>query len=235
MDMLDLDKLMRDSKVFERITEGTVDDSAYNAVTQCINESAIMESREEVEGILSRGNDVNDRLDFADLERTINGALGITESAKPKIESDKKEKEMKTQPINEAAANPSTGVDSAEKFLKAQPVKQKEFVKAKTDSKDSTELDAANTNSEHVVTEHKSNKSVEKQAESSMKEMQKDADDNKEWEENSKKQEKAEAKSVLKENADKYIGFIESLKTDENAKYINGIIEAFNVTIKPLI
>lgn len=235
MDMLDLDKLMRDAKVFEKITEGTVDDSAYNAVTQCINESAIMESREEVEGILSRGNDVNDRLDFSDLEKTINGALGLAESAEPKIENDKKETEMKTEPINEAAANPSAGVDSADKFLKAEPVKQKEFVKAKTDSKDSKALDTANTNGEHDVTEHKSDTSVEKQAESSMKEMQKDADGNKEWEENSKKQEKAEAKAVLKENADKYIGFIESLKNDENAKYINGIIEAFDITIRPLI
>lgn len=233
MDMLDLDKLNKEAKIFEKITEGVVDDVAYNAVTKSINESVIDDTREEIEGILSRGNDVNNRMDFDDLEKTINGALGITESAEPK--NDQKEPEMKTESLNEAtAANPSAGVDSAEKFLKADAVKQTDFVKAKTDSKESKELDAANSNTEHDVTEHKSEGSVEKQAEGSMKEMQKGADGNKEWEENSKTQEEAEAKSVLSEAADKYVAFANSIKTDDNAKVVDGLVEAFNLLIKPL-
>lgn len=233
--MLDLDKLNKDAKVFEQITDSTFDNSAYNAVTQSINESVSLESREDVEKIISNGNDVNDRLDFSDLEKTVKGAFGIAESAEPEIKKDEKETEMKTESINEAAANPSAGVDTADKFLKADPVKQTDFVKAKTGSKDSKELNAANTNSEHDVTEHSSDEAVEKQAEGTMKEMQKGADGNKEWEEVAKKQAEAEAKSVLKENADKYEQFVKGLKNDANAKYIDGILEAFNVAIKPLI
>lgn len=263
--MLDLDKLNKEAHVFARIMEGTLDDSAYNAVTQSINESVSNDTREEITGILSRGYDVNDRLDFADLERSVNGAFGITESADPKLDkvgeedSDlnndgdvdeqdayiankretinskiKKEEPMKN--INEAnTANPSSGVDSAEKFLKADAVKQTDFVTAKTGSKKSTELDTANTNTEHNVTEHKSNDTVEKQADRSMKEMQSCADDKKEFIEMAKTQSEAEAKAVLKENADKYSKFVASLKTDENAKYIDGILEAFELSIKSLI
>lgn len=265
MDMLDLDKLMRDANVFDRITEGTMDDSAYNAVTQSINEGVINDTRAEIEGILSRGNDVNDRLDFADLERSVNGVFGITESAEPKLDKVDKEdedinndgnidnqdayiankrktvesnikKEEKMKNINEAnAANPSGGVDSAEKFLKADAVKQTDFVTAKTGSKESKELDKANTNTEHSVTEHKADDTVEKQADSSMKDMQKGADGNKKFEEVAKTQPEAEAKAVLKENADKFEAFVESIKNDENSKYIQGVLEAYAVSIKPLI
>lgn len=263
--MLDLDKLNRTANMFNQITDGTMDDYAYNATTQVINEGVIDDTREEIEGIISRGNDVNDRLDFADLERSVNGAFGITESATPKLdEVDKEdadinndgkvddqdtyiankretietniEKEDNMKKLNEAStANPSGGVDSAEKFLNAAAVKQTDFVTAKTGSKESKELDNANTNTEHNVTEHKADDSVEKQADSSMKEMQKGADGNKEFVEVAKKQETAEAKSVLKENADKYSAFVESLKTDDNAKYIDGILEAFDLAIKSLI
>jgi hypothetical protein len=265
MDMLDLDKLNKEAQVFERITDGTVDDTAYNAVTQSINEGVINDTREEIEGILSKGHDVNDRLDFTDLEKSVNGAFGITEAADPKLDKvgeedadvnndgevdeqdeyikNKREtieseikKEDKMENINEAsAANPSGGVDSAEKFLKADAVKQTDFVTAKTGSKESKELDEANTNTEHSVTEHSSDDSVEKQADNSMKEMQKGAEDNKEFVEVAKTQVDAEAKSVLKENADKFESFVSSLKNEENAKYIDGILEAYGLSIKSLI
>lgn len=265
MDILGLNKLMDKIDLFDNIANGTMDNSAYNAVTQSINESVVNNTSDEIKNIISKGNDVNDRLDFADLERSINGAFGIVESAEPKLDKVDKEdndinndgkvntqdtyiankretiesnieKEKNMKKINEATtANPSSGVDSAEKFLKADAVKQTDFVKAKTGSKESTALNTANTNTEHAVTEHKAGDTVEKQADSSMKDMQKGADGNKKFEEVAKTQPEAEAKSVLKENAEKYSAFVESLKTDDNAKYINGILEAFDLSIKSLI
>ncbi len=205
MDFLDFDKLNAQVSICENIADTVTDDSEYNAVTKRSN-TTMMEAQEDVGNIIRNGNNINNKVDFAALENAVNSALGVK------------------KPMNE-------NVDTAEKFLTAKPIKQTDFVEEKTAAKESKEMETYNTNTEHKVTEHKSANAVEKQADAVVKEKQKDADSKKEWEENSKKQIKAEAKAILKENATKYVTFVESLRDTENSKLIDGVIKAFNVVM----
>lgn len=205
MDFLDFDKLNAQVSICENIAATVTDDSEYNAVTKRSN-TTMMEAQEDVGNIIRNGKSINNKVDFAALENAVNSALGVK------------------KPMNE-------NVDTAEKFLAAKPIKQTDFVEEKTAAKESKEMETYNTNTEHKVTEHKSANAVEKQADAVVKEKQKDADSKKEWEENSKKQIKAEAKAILKENATKYVTFVESLRDTENSKLIDGVIKAFNVVM----
>lgn len=205
MDFLDFDKLNAQVSICENIAATVTDDSEYNAVTKRSN-TTMMEAQEDVGNIIRNGKSINNKVDFAALENAVNSALGVK------------------KPMNE-------NVDTAEKFLTAKPIKQTDFVEEKTAAKESKEMETYNTNTEHKVTEHKSANAVEKQADAVVKEKQKDADSKKEWEENSKKQIKAEAKAILKENATKYVTFVESLRDTENSKLIDGVIKAFNVVM----
>ncbi len=205
MDFLDFDKLNAQVSICENIAATVTDDSEYNAVTKRSN-TTMMEAQEDVGNIIRNGKNINNKVDFAALENAVNSALGVK------------------KPMNE-------NVDTAEKFLAAKPIKQTDFVEEKTAAKESKEMETYNTNTEHKVTEHKSANAVEKQADAVVKEKQKDADSKKEWEENSKKQIKAEAKAILKENATKYVTFVESLRDTENSKLIDGVIKAFNVVM----
>jgi hypothetical protein len=205
MDFLDFDKLNAQVSICENIAATVTDDSEYNAVTKRSN-TTMMEAQEDVGNIIRNGKNINNKVDFAALENAVNSALGVK------------------KPMNE-------NVDTAEKFLAAKPIKQTDFVEQKTAAKESKEMETYNTNTEHKVTEHKSANAVEKQADAVVKEKQKDADSKKEWEENSKKQIKAEAKAILKENATKYVTFVESLRDTENSKLIDGVIKAFNVVM----
>jgi hypothetical protein len=205
MDFLDFDKLNAQVSICENIAATVTDDSEYNAVTKRSN-TTMMEAQEDVGNIIRNGKSINNKVDFAALENAVNSALGVK------------------KPLNE-------NVDTADKFLNAKPIKQTDFVEEKTAAKESKEMETYNTNTEHKVTEHKSANAVEKQADAVVKEKQKDADSKKEWEENSKKQIKAEAKAILKENATKYVTFVESLRDTENSKLIDGVIKAFNVVM----
>lgn len=205
MDFLDFDKLNAQVSICENIAATVTDDSEYNAVTKRSN-TTMMEAQEDVGNILRNGKSINNKVDFSALEDAVNNALGVK------------------KPMNEA-------IDTADKFLNAKPIKQTDFVEEKTAAKESKEMETYNTNTEHKVTEHKSADAVEKQADAVVKEKQKGADANKEWEENSKKQIKAEAKAILKENATKYVAFVESLRDTDNSKLIDGVIKAFNVVM----
>jgi hypothetical protein len=205
MDFLDFDKLNAQVSICENIASTVTDDSEYNAVTKRSN-TTMMEAQEDVGNIIRNGKSINNKVDFAALENAVNSALGVK------------------KPLNE-------NIDTADKFLNAKPIKQTDFVEEKTAAKESKEMETYNTNTEHKVTEHKSANAVEKQADAVVKEKQKDADSKKEWEENSKKQIKAEAKAILKENATKYVTFVESLRDTENSKLIDGVIKAFNVVM----
>lgn len=221
MELFYLEKLMEEAHIAEKIAEGIVDDVAYNAVTQTINESVIMEAQYEAEKVLSHGKDLRGDINLSDLAQEVNSAFGLTESVSD-INSDKPTEDNTMKAKVENAANPSAGITNADAFLNATPIKQKDFVTAKTASKVSSELAAANTNTEDVVTVQPNDKNVEKQADKVMGAMQKDADANKKW--------MAVAKTVT-ENAGKFASFVESLKDDSNTELLEAVLQAFRVAI----
>jgi len=238
MDMLSLNALMEQTKMIEDISASVTDDQDYNVMTQRSN--VVMESVDDVNGILSRGNDINNVIDFSDLENAVSGLTECNNTNLGTQVSNKMKENMKDPkanpivkpsapkaPIQEASAsNPSAGVTSANAFMNATPIKQTEFVTAKTAAKVSTELEKANTASELPVTEHKNDKVVDTQADKAMNQMRKDADDKKKWEEVSKKQTK------LCNNSAKFESFMESMKTDDNKVLVESFTKAFNVLIK---
>lgn len=224
MDFLDFDKLNEQVSICESIAVSVTDDSRYNAVTKQINTGYIMEAHEDAHEIIRNGHDIANKIDFTALSNAVNNALGINESVELDTTEEDQQMTKNTTPKVEA-------IDTADKFLNAKPIEQTKFVVEKTASKESKELEKVNTNADQKVTEHKSETAVEKQADSVMKKTQKEADANKEWEENSKKQATAETKSILKENAATYVAFVESLRDTDNSKVIDCVLKAFNVVI----
>jgi hypothetical protein len=84
MDILDLDKLMEGANIAEKIASGVVDDTAYNALTQTVNEEVLMESRDEVNNIIKNGRNVRGDVDFSldQLEADV-AALNEAEAPSP--------------------------------------------------------------------------------------------------------------------------------------------------------
>lgn len=224
MELFYLEKLMEEAHIADKIADGIVDDAAYNAVTQTINESVILEAQYEAEEVLSHGKDLRGDINLADLQKEINSAFGLTESVSD-INSDKLTEDTNMKAKLENAANPSADIDTADAFLNAPAIKQKDFVTAKTASKVSTEMAAANTNTEDVVTVQPNDTNVEKQADKVMGSMQKGAEANKKW--------MAVAKTVT-ENAGKFTSFVESLKDESNAELLEAVLQAFKVAIPVL-
>ena len=243
-DLFSMEKLLEGAKIAEKIADGVVDEQAYNVLTQCVNEEVLIESREEVESILENAGKISGELDLDQLAKEVKEAL--PEAAAPKaapkaalkaVPKAKKEcvKEECAEACKdkceckgkckceckgktEAAANPgkpAAGMDSIDKFLTAAPVKQKDFVDA-------------NTNSEHTPSGSADKAEVDKNAESTQKEMVKEANAKKKFEEVAKKQNKVN----LTESINKFKGFVESIKTDENAKFVDAVINGFDIIWK---
>jgi len=231
MDILNLNVLMEATKKIESISESIEDNQEYNVVTKKVNQP-VMESIDDLDGIMSRGNDINNEIDFSELESALSG---LTECADPTLSTKVSEKmkepmksvEKETKPIQEAsAANPSQGVTSADAFVNADPIKQTDYVKAKTAAKECTVLEKANTGSELPVTKYHSEKAVDTQADKAMDAMQKGAKENKKWEEVAKKQNKLATNSV------KFESFMKSLENEDNKALIESASKAFDLLIK---
>ena len=221
MELFYLEKLMEEAHVAEKIAEGIVDETAYNAVTQTINESVLMEAEYEAEKVLSKGKDLAGEVDLKDLASEVNSAFGITENADHiNLDKPSEDETMKENVQVESAENPSAGVDNAQAFAAAQPIKQTDFVKAKSKTVDDKEKVMA-TN-EHEVTANPTDDNVEKQAEKTMDAMRKGANDNKKW---------TEVAKAVTENAGKFVSFVESLKDENNSELLEAVLEAFKVAI----
>jgi len=156
----------------------------------------------------------------------------MTKQKTPKMEakesSTDKKVEAKKQPVTEAkapVATPAVGVDTPEKFQQAVAIKQSDFV---------------NANTEHQVSDTNDKGKIDKEAESAMKEKRKGVDKVR----NQNLADKQNEVDVLKptavapvaktENAEKFIGFVESIKTDDTAPMIEAVLKAFNVIYKPV-
>jgi hypothetical protein len=216
MDMLNLEKLLEQAQIAERIADGVVDDQAYNVITKAINESVLMEAQEEVEGILRRGKEIKGVVDLSQLEAQVNGAFGLTESAKTSQTT--KGNNMKTQSLSEASfvAKPAS-VKTA-----------KEFQNAISTNKSQT----LNSNTEHEVDTPATFTGVESKGKSAQSAMQAGAKKNVgKFEDNAKKQDVPNelVKKPVTEGAVKFISFVESLKTQDNAPLIEAIIKGFKV------
>lgn len=216
MDMLNLEKLLEQAQIADKIADGVVDDQAYNVITKAINESVLIEAHDEVEGILRRGKEIKDVVDLTQLEAEINGAFGITESTNPS--QTKKGNNMKTQSLSEASfvAKPAS-VKSA-----------KEFQNAVSTSKSAN----LNSNTEHEVDSPATFQGVESKGVSAKNAMQAGAKKNiGHFEDNAKKQDVPNdlVKKPVTEGATKFISFVESLRTDDNSALIEAIIKGFKV------
>ena len=255
-----MEKLMEGVNIAQKITDGVVDDQAYNVLTQTVNEEILMEGRESVEKILENGKKMKDTVDLSQLESEVNDALGVTEALDKVGKEDadvnndgkvddqdkyiKNKRKTITKSINEGdsemntkqkpqmeavveakghLATPAVGVDTAEKFQNAVAVKQSDFV---------------NANTEHSVSATNSKTEVDKEAEAAMKDKRKVVDqvqkDNLKEKQNEVDATKpaAVAPASKLENADKFTGFLESIKDEENAPIIEATIKAFNVIYK---
>jgi hypothetical protein len=232
MDILNLNKLMQETKLIESISESIQDTQAYNVVTKKSN-MTMMESIDDLDGIMSRGNDINNEIDFSELENAVSGLTECANQPLSKKVTEKMKEPMKQEkkaPIQEAsAANPSQGITDAKAFVNADPIKQTDYVKAKTASTECKTLEKANTASELPVTSHKSEGAVDTQAEKAMKEMKKGADANKKWEDVAKKQSKLATNSV------KFESFMKSLENEDNKALIESAGKAFDILIKKYI
>ena len=234
MDILNLNKLMEETRRIESIAESVEDTNDYNIVTKKVN-NPIMEGIDDLDGIMSRGSEMNNEIDFSELESAVSGLTECADTPAPAplktALSEKMKEPMKAKAEPEAkmeasASNPSQGVTSADAFVNADPIKQTDFVKAKTAASECKKLEDANTASELPVTDHKSETAVDTQANKVMKEMVKGADQNKKWEEVAKKQNKLATQSV------KFESFMKQLETEDNKALIESATKAFNILIK---
>lgn len=231
MDILNLNVLMEATKQIESISESVEDTQEYNVVTKRINQP-VMESIDDLDGIMSRGNDINNEIDFSELENAVSGLTECTDPTLSTKVSEKMKEPMKSvvkgkKPMQESsAANPSQGVTSADAFVNADPIKQTDYVKAKTSAKECSVLEKANTGAELPVTKYHSEKAVDNQADKAMDAMQKGANENKKWEEVAKKQNKLATNSV------KFESFMKSLENEDNKALIESASKAFDLLIK---
>jgi len=219
MDMLNLEKLLEQAQIADKIADGVVDDQAYNVITKAVNESVLMEAQEEVEGILRRGKEIKGVVDLSQLEAQINGAFGITESAKPS--QTPKGNTMKTKSLSEASfvAKPAS-VKTA-----------KEFQNAISTNKSAN----LNSNTEHQVDAPATMAGVESKGKTAQSTMQAGAKKNVgKFEDNAKKQEVPNelVKKPVTEGATKFLSFVESLRTNDNAPLIEAIVRGFKVVQK---
>ena len=227
-DLFDMEKLLESAKIAEKIANGVVDDQAYNVLTQCVNEEVITECKNEVESILENAAKINGGFDLDTLAKEVSEALPEAAAkvapkaapakaapAKAKCECGKCEcgKVEATSAAN--SGRPAAGMDSIDKFLNAAPVTQKDFVDA-------------NTNSEHKVSGATDKAEVDKTAESAQKEKVKEAEAKKEFEEVAKKQNKVN----LTESINRFKGFVESIRTEENSKFADAVLKGFDIIWK---
>ena len=221
MELFYLEKLMEEAHIADKIAAGVVDDTAYNAVTQTINEGVLMEAEYEAEKVLSTGKDLNGEVNLSELALEVNSALGINENADD-INSNKpsEDETMKKQVQMEGAENPSAGVNNAAAFMNATAIKQQDFVKAKAKTVDDKDKEMATA--EHEVTKNPTDDNVEKQAEKTMDAMRKGADGNKKWQDVAK---------TVTENAGKFVSFVESLKDEDNGELLEAVLSAFKVVV----
>ena len=245
-DLFSMEKLLESAKIAEKIADGVVDDQAYNVLTQCVNEEVLIEGRAEVESILENASEISGEFDLDQLAKEVKEALpeAVAPKVAPKVAAKAKvapkakveatakkecaeackdkceckgecECKAKTEAYASNPGKPAAGMDSIEKFLNAAPVKQKDFVDA-------------NTNSEHTSSGSADKAEVDKNATSIQKEMVKDADSKKKFEEVAKKQNKVN----LTESINKFKGFVESIKTDENTKFVDAVLKGFDIIWK---
>ena len=227
-DLFDMEKLLESAKIAEKIANGVVDDQAYNVLTQCVNEEVITECKNEVESILENAAKINGGFDLDTLAKEVSEALPEAAAkvapkaapakaapAKAKCECGKCEcgKVEATSAAN--SGRPAAGMDSIDKFLNAAPVTQKDFVDA-------------NTNYEHKVSGATDKAEVDKTAESAQKEKVKEAEAKKEFEEVAKKQNKVN----LTESINRFKGFVESIRTEENSKFADAVLKGFDIIWK---
>lgn len=229
MDMFNLEKLLEQAQIAEKISNGIVDDQAYNVITKAINESVLMEAHDEVEGILSRGRRINKVVDLSQLESQVNNAFGINES----VQSTQTKKEPVTmkKSINEGVSAPkhtaaALGVNDAKKFQKAAATSQTKFVDANTAAVN--KVDAVNA---------AGFKKVESKGVTNAGEKRGFADKQKgKFQANASKQEVPDVlipkKLVVTESAKKYVSFVNSLRNKDNAPLIEAIIQGFKVSYK---
>jgi len=243
-----MEKLLESAKIAEKIANGVVDDQAYNVLTQCVNEEVITECKNEVESILENAAKINGGFDLDTLAKEVSEALPeaaakVAPKAAPAKAAPAKAAPAKAAPAKAApakaapakakcecgkcecgkveatsAANsgrPAAGMDSIDKFLNAAPVTQKDFVDA-------------NTNSEHKVSGATDKAEVDKTAESAQKEKVKEAEAKKEFEEVAKKQNKVN----LTESINRFKGFVESIRTEENSKFADAVLKGFDIIWK---
>ena len=221
MDMLNLEKLLEQAQIADKIADGVVDDQAYNVLTKAINESVLMEAQEEVEGILRRGKEIKGDIDLSQLEAQINGAFGLAESVSP------------SQPKEGNTMNKNTRLEGA--TFVAQPntsIKSREAFQKSVDVSNNAKV---NSNTEHQIDTPANFKGVESKGVTAKNSMQAGAKKNiGHFEDNAKKQDVPDAlvSKPVTEGAAKYIAFVESLRTNENTHLIEAIIKGFNVVHK---
>lgn len=151
-------------------------------------------------------------------EISLTEAEAKVKEAKAQLEAAEKELQAQTEASKPHVATPAVGVDTAEKFQKAVAVEQSDFV---------------NSNTEHSVSPTGDKEEVDKEADSVMKDKRKFVDkvqnDNLKEKQNEVDATKPEAvvPASKMENAEKFIGFLESIKDDENSAIIEASTKAF--------
>ena len=140
MDLLNMEKLIEGAAIAEKITEGVVDDQAYNVITQTVNEDVLMEGKKEVETILENGKTINNKVNLDALESEVNSAL-VPEAPKAKVEAADAPK--KEEAKVEAAVAPKTEEAKVEAVVA--PKAEEAKVEAVVDPKEEAKVEATET------------------------------------------------------------------------------------------
>ena len=89
MNILDLEKLSEQVRIAEKISAGFVDEQAYNVVTKVVNESAIMESEDEIKQFHRNSAYIDHNFDLEEMLKTVNAAFEGTNSTEKKMAQNK--------------------------------------------------------------------------------------------------------------------------------------------------
>jgi len=85
MDIYGMEKMLELGRFAEKIAAGVVDDQAYNALTQTLNEDVIDEARNEVETILENGGKINGEINLEKLAKEVSEALNLPKTVKLRL------------------------------------------------------------------------------------------------------------------------------------------------------
>jgi hypothetical protein len=237
MNFMSLDQMMTEANIANQIADGTVDDSAYNVVTRSVNESALMDVREEVESILESKSFMRGEVDLIALAESVNSSLG--KSGKDAFQKSVGGKSNEGNRVTENTAGEKKAKAGAAKAKgELAPAKQevpgpklpaaKSVVKAAEPTVVKTPV--ASKEAFQKAVGGKSNEGT-RVTEDTAGEKKAKAGVKKEI----TKLPKQKLPKDFKEKAAKFEGYLDSVKTPANAAIVEGIREAFEITAGKMI